>query len=591
MMWAAHPIDLHVHAAHPMPSLLVPSRTYLSLPPHDGTGSSWLGTQAVRRASASATAATASRRSGLQAMSASFDTKVFKKTPIKLGGTNEEIVKGGRDLFPLLPKAFEGIKQIGIIGWGSQAPAQGQNLKESLAGTGIKVKVGLRKSSPSWKLAESVGFTEKDDTLGEMFDVIKESDMVILLISDAAQVKLHKEIFAALKPGATLGLSHGFLLGYLESVGQDFPKGINVIAVCPKGMGPSVRRLYEQGKTVNGAGINSSFAVHRDANGKATELALGWGVAIGSPFLFRTTMTEEYKSDIYGERGILLGAVHGIIETLFRRYVAQGMSPEQAFKESAESITGPITEIISKEGILKLYNGLSGADKEVFNKAYSASYKPAREILQEIYDEVASGNEIRSVVMHSDRLGEFPIGKIDGTYTWQVGEKVRAARGAGKDIPMNPFTAGVYVATMMAQIDVLRKAGHSYTEIVNESVIEAVDSLSPYMHYKGVAFMVDNCSITARLGSRKWAPRFDYILDQLAYTAIDNNVPVKQVRSSCCVSLSHALPIHPTHPPTLPKHHHRSSSTTSSRTPCTTPSPSAAVCVLPWTFPAPPLPP
>ena len=28
-------------------------------------------------------------------------------------------------------------------------------------------------------------------------------------------------------------------------------------------MGPSVRRLYEQGKTVNGAGINASFAVEQ----------------------------------------------------------------------------------------------------------------------------------------------------------------------------------------------------------------------------------------------------------------------------------------------------------------------------------------
>lgn len=43
------------------------------------------------------------------------------------------------------------------------------------------------------------------------------------------------------------------------------------------------------------------------------------------------------------------------------------------------------------------------------------------------------------------------------------------------------------------------------------------------MHARGVAFMVDNCSYTARLGSRKWAPRFDYILDQQAYVAIDNN--------------------------------------------------------------------
>ena len=38
---------------------------------------------------------------------------------------------------------------------------------------------------------------------------------------------------------------------------------------------------------------------------------------------------------------------------------------------------------------------------------------------------------------------------------------------------------------MMAQIDVLLKHNHSYSEVVNESVIEAVDSLCPYMHYKG----------------------------------------------------------------------------------------------------------
>jgi ketol-acid reductoisomerase len=37
--------------------------------------------------------------------------------------------------------------------------------------------------------------------------------------------------------------------------------------------------------------------------------------------------------------------------------------------------------------------------------------------------------------------------------------------------------------------------------------------------------MVDNCSTTARLGSRKWAPRFDYILEQLAFTAVDTGKP------------------------------------------------------------------
>jgi ketol-acid reductoisomerase len=60
------------------------------------------------------------------------------------------------------------------------------------------------------------------------------------------------------------------------------------------------------------------------------------------------------QSDIYGERGILLGAVHAIVEGLFRRYVKQGMTPEEAFINSSESITGPITKTISTQGILKV---------------------------------------------------------------------------------------------------------------------------------------------------------------------------------------------------------------------------------------------
>ncbi len=53
-----------------------------------------------------------------------------------------------------------------------------------------------------------------------------------------------------------------------------------------QGMGPSVRRLYEQGKEVNGAGINCSAAVHQDATGNAADVAIGWAIAVGSPFTF-----------------------------------------------------------------------------------------------------------------------------------------------------------------------------------------------------------------------------------------------------------------------------------------------------------------
>jgi ketol-acid reductoisomerase len=456
-----------------------------------------------------------------------FETKVFEKEKIVLGDTEEYIVRGGRHLFPLLPKAFEGIKQIGVLGWSSQGPAQSQNLRDSLAGTDIKVKVGLRENSASIPSAEAAGFTRANGTLGEMYQVIAESDLVILLISDAAQAQNYQRIFEAIQPGATLGLSHGFLLGHLQSIGATFPDNINVIAVCPKGMGPSVRRLYEQGKEINGAGINSSFAIHQDVNGKATDYALGWSVALGSPFTFQTTLESEYKSDIFGERGILLGAVHGIVESLYRWFVRHGKSREEAFIHSVESVTGPISRMISKQGILAVYESLSEADKETFRNAYSAAYHSAYEILLEIYDEVASGNEIRSVIAANERFDRYPMGKIDGTEMWQIGIEVRAKREPDK-IPLDPVTAGIYIATMMAQVDLLKEEGHPYSEIANESIIEAVDSLNPYMDYKGVAYMVDNCSTTARLGTRKWASRFDYILTQQAFTALDSGVQVDE---------------------------------------------------------------
>ena len=197
----------------------------------------------------------------------------------------------------------------------------------------------------------------------------------------------------------------------------------------------------------------------------------------------------------------------------------KGMGEEEAFTAIVENITGPLSKTISHEGILKVYQKLDDEGKKTFEKMYSAAYHPAFDVLMEIYDEVSSGNEIRSVVMAGRRFDRYPMGKIDSTRMWQVGEKVRAARTGEPTV--NPVTAGLYCAVMMAQIDLLLEKGHCLSEVCNESVIEAVDSLNPYMHFKGVAFMVDNCSTTARLGSRKWAPKFDYNIMQQALVDFD----------------------------------------------------------------------
>src|ERR1700747_2713704 len=106
-----------------------------------------------------------------------FASKTFATRVIKMADRAGTILAGGRHLFPLLPKAFDGIRQIGVIGWSSQGPAQAQNLRESLEGSGIRIKVGLREGSASIKEAAALGFTEESKTLGEMYDVIRESEM------------------------------------------------------------------------------------------------------------------------------------------------------------------------------------------------------------------------------------------------------------------------------------------------------------------------------------------------------------------------------------------------------------------------------
>ncbi|CAA0810849.1 Ketol-acid reductoisomerase- chloroplastic [Striga hermonthica] len=229
-----------------------------------------------------------------------------------------------------------------------------------------------------------------------------------------------------------------------------------------------------------------------------------------------------------------IGVIGWGSQSLFRRYTENGMSEDLAYRNTVESITGIISKTISTKGMLAVYNALSEDGKKEFEAAYSASYYPCMDILYECYEDVASGSEIRSVVLAGRRFYEkeglpaFPMGKIDQTRMWKVGERVRATRPAGDLGPLYPFTAGVFVALMMAQIEILRKKGHSYSEIINESVIESVDSLNPFMHARGVSFMVDNCSTTARLGSRKWAPRFDYILTQQALVAVDNAAPINR---------------------------------------------------------------
>ena len=392
------------------------------------------------------------------------------------------------------------IKKIGVIGWGSQGQAQAMNLRDTLnkLNLDIPILIGLRKNSNSKKEASSLGF--KVDNIE---NVLSSCDLNLMLVSDNAQSENFEEYFRYLKPKSTLGFSHGFLLGHLKNIKRDFPKDNNIIMVAPKGMGLTVRSEF-----LCGRGINSSIGVYNDVDSNAKNLALSWAYGIGSPQIFETTMEKEYISDIFGERAILLGGLHGIVEYLYK-YLTEVNDNNYSFNASVVYLVNDLSKEISNNGFRKMYNRMAKDDQDIFNKYYSKSYSISKLLYEEIYDEVESGNEIRSVNLNSNKH----ISNISGSSMW-VRNKYFNKNTSILESSTKALVSGIYIGSMMAQVDILINKDHSYSEIVNESIIEAVDSLNPYMSSFGISNMIDNCSKTARLGARKWGPRLESLLNQ-----------------------------------------------------------------------------
>lgn len=428
---------------------------------------------------------------------------VYRTHNVNFANKTEKIVRADKSIYKYIHYGLKDIRQIGIIGWGSQAKAQACNIRDTLnyINSKIKIKVGLRENSKSLVDVKNNNFET-----GTITNVVRESQLNLILISDYAQTQLYKDIFSVSNPNTTLGFSHGFLKGYLKNKGEDFPKKLNVVMMAPKGMGPTLRTSY-----MNGDGINCSIAVDKNKCGVAMEHALSWAVAVGSPTIYGTTFENEYKSDLVGERGILLGGIYGIIEYLFRYldYNRENIR-KQDYLTVYDILTNKIPEKIKADGLCSLYDHLSPSFKKIFETNYIKSYYVSKQLLYEIYDEVESGNEINSVIINSER----ELMPLNTCRLKEIEDILKKYTIIEEFNYLYPMTAGLYMGSLMAQVDVLTEKGHNYSEIVNESIIEATDSLLPYMREHGLGNMIDNCSTTARLGARKWGPRLESLLNK-----------------------------------------------------------------------------
>ena len=341
---------------------------------------------------------------------------------IKFGNVEEEVIT--RDEFSL-EKAHEVLanETIAVLGYGVQGPAQSLNMRDN----GFKVIVGANPNGKSWEKARRDGWIP-EETLFPLAEAARQGTIIQYLVSDAAQKITWPEIKECLNPGDALYFSHGFAITYADQTGVVPPDFVDVILVAPKGSGTSVRANF-----LNGSGINSSFAIEQDYTGRARERTIATGIAVGSGYLFATTFKMEVYSDLTGERGVLMGALAGIMEAQYNVLRTNGHTPSEAFNETVEELTQSLIRLVGQNGMDWMYGNCSTtAQRGALD--WGPRFRDATlPVFEDLYRSVASGEETR-ITLDANSADDYKV-KLDAELTqmhekemWQAGAKVRSLR-------------------------------------------------------------------------------------------------------------------------------------------------------------------
>jgi ketol-acid reductoisomerase len=341
---------------------------------------------------------------------------------IRIGNTIEQCVERS-DYPPEKVKQILKDEVVAVLGYGVQGRGQSLNMRDN----GVKVIVGQRKGGKAYDLCLQDGW-KPGETLFEPEEAAKRGTVIQYLLSDAGQKEMWPKVKPHLTKGKVLYFSHGFSIVFSDQTGVVAPKDIDVILVAPKGSGTSVRRLFLEGR-----GINSSFAIHQDATGRARERCLALGIAIGSGYLFETTFEKEVVSDLTGERGVLMGAIYGLWLAQYEVLRANGHSPSEAFNETVEEATQSLYPLIGEKGMDWMYANCSTTAQRGALDWFKAFRDASKPVFEKLYQAVKSGAETKRVLEANSRPDyreqlAKELKAVADSEMWQAGAQVRALR-------------------------------------------------------------------------------------------------------------------------------------------------------------------
>lgn len=266
---------------------------------------------------------------------------------------------------------------VAVIGYGNQGHAHAMNLRDS----GHRVLVGQRFDSPRFDAAQRDGFEPTSAR-----DAAAAADLVILALPDESMPNAwSSEIAPALRPASAIGLIHGLNIrfGWIDP-----PPTHDVLMVAPKGPGRLVRSAFADGR-----GIPAMIAVHRNATGRARDLAVAWACGIGADraAIIETTFAEECEADLFGEQAVLCGGVIELMKAGFETLVHAGYPPELAYFECVHEVR-QIVDLVCDEGLAGMRRRISNtAEYGGLTRGPRIVSAEVRAAMRAVLDEIRSG--------------------------------------------------------------------------------------------------------------------------------------------------------------------------------------------------------
>jgi ketol-acid reductoisomerase len=344
---------------------------------------------------------------------------------LDFGGVKEDVITRKEFTVEQAQKILKD-EVIVSLGYGIQGRAQSLNMRDN----GVKVIIGQEKTGVHkayYDLAVQDGWVPSK-TLFSMEEAAKRGTIKMFLLTDAGQRDAWPAVKKTLKEGDALYFSHGFSIVYSGMTGVIPPKNVDVILVAPKGSGTSVRRNF-----LDGSGINSSFAVYQNYTGKAEDRTKAIGIAIGSGYLFPTTFEKEVYSDLTGERGVLMGALAGIMEAQYNTLREHGHSPSEAFNETVEELTQSLIRLVDENGMDWMYCNCSETARIGALRWRNRFRDGTKPLFDSLYELVATGEETRIVLERSSQADyrqklADELKAMGNSEMWRAGTTVRSLR-------------------------------------------------------------------------------------------------------------------------------------------------------------------